>query len=97
MARRLPDGTELRWRLTAPGPGPVEVVPFLIEWAEGTPHPSATSAQGCRLVSFTAADETPGDVARRLAVLGFDLAVTDGPAPRLAAVIGGPGGTVELH
>src|SRR6185503_3970005 len=60
MSRRLPDGAELRWRLTSPGPHSVELVPFLIEWDEDAIHPSTTSAGGCRLVSFTAVHPEPG-------------------------------------
>ena len=97
MCRRLPDGNELHWRLTAPSDDAVEVVPFLIEWARDTAHPSATSAQGCRLLGFTAGHPAPDAVAPVLAALGVELPIVVAAAPELVAVIEGPGGTVELR
>jgi glyoxalase-like protein len=96
MSRRRPDGTVLHWRLTPPGPRVVEVVPFLIEWADGAPHPSTTSAQGCRLVSFTGRHPEPDAVAPTLRALGVELALEPAPSAALSAVIEGPGGTVTL-
>ncbi len=96
MSRRQPDGTELHWRLTLPGPHSVEVVPFLIEWAEDAPHPSTTSPEGCRLVSFTGAHPEPDAIKLALRALGVDLALEPAESARLAAVIEGPSGTVRL-
>jgi catechol 2,3-dioxygenase-like lactoylglutathione lyase family enzyme len=96
MSRRRPDGTDLHWRLTSPGPHPVEVVPFLIEWAPDAPHPSTTSASGCRLVSFTGAHPDPDAVAAMLRALGVEFAVEPATAAALRAVLEGPGGTVTL-
>ncbi|MCA1847061.1 MAG: VOC family protein [Actinobacteria bacterium] len=96
LSRRLPDGTELRWRLTVPGADSVELVPFLIEWADDAPHPSTTSAAGCRLVSFTGAHPQPDAVAPLLRALGVELDVHPSSSPALLAVIEGPDGTVRL-
>jgi catechol 2,3-dioxygenase-like lactoylglutathione lyase family enzyme len=96
MSRRRPDGTELHWRLTAPSPHPVELLPFLIEWAADAPHPSTTSAAGCRLVSFTGAHPDPDAVTAKLRALGVELEVQPATAAALTAVIAGPGGTVTL-
>ena len=96
MSRRRPDGTELHWRLTSPGPQAVEVLPFLIEWADNGQHPSTTSAVGCRLVSFTGAHPEPDAIAPMLRALGVELAVEPASSPTLKAVIEGPAGTVSL-
>ena len=96
MSRCRPDGTELHWRLTSPGPHPVELLPFLIEWAADAPHPSTTSAAGCRLVSFTGVHPDPDAVTATLRALGVELAVQRATAAALIAVIEGPGGTVTL-
>ncbi|MGH9011379.1 MAG: VOC family protein [Acidimicrobiia bacterium] len=96
MSRRRPDGSELHWRLTSPGPHSVELLPFLIEWADDAPHPSTTSAVGCRLVSFTGAHPEPDAVAPLLRALGVELAVEPAASAALRAVIEGPGGTVKL-
>ena len=96
MSRQRPDGTELHWRLTPPGPHAVELVPFLIEWASGVPHPASTSAAGCRLLSFTGRHPEPGAVATALRALEVELAVEPASSAALVAVIEGPGGTVTL-
>jgi catechol 2,3-dioxygenase-like lactoylglutathione lyase family enzyme len=96
LSRRLPDGTELRWRLTSPGPHSVEVVPFLIEWAEDAPHPSTTSPGGCRLVSFTGAHPEPVAIGPAIRALGVQLVVAPATSAALVAVIEGPAGTVRL-
>ena len=97
MSRRRPDGTELRWRLTAPGADAVEVVPFLIEWADGAPHPSTTAAHGCRLVGLTGEHPDPAAVAPLLSALEVDLVVQSATAAALVAVIEGPAGMMELR
>lgn len=96
MSRRRPDGTELHWRLTSPGPHAVELLPFLIEWADDAPHPSTTSAAGCRLVSFTGAHPEPDAIASMLRALGVELPVEPARSATLRAVIEGPAGTVSL-
>jgi catechol 2,3-dioxygenase-like lactoylglutathione lyase family enzyme len=96
LSRRQPDGAVLYWRLTAPGPHSVEVVPFLIEWADDAAHPSTTAAVGCRLVRFTAAHPEPDAVAPLLRALGVELAVEPTASAALMAVIEGPSGTVNL-
>jgi hypothetical protein len=96
LSRRLPDGSELHWRLTFPGSRPIELVPFLIEWGDDVAHPSTTSAAGCRLVSFTGAHPEPHAVAAVLRALEVELVVEPAAAAALHAVIEGPGGTVTL-
>jgi hypothetical protein len=97
LSRRLPDGTELHWRLTSPGAEAVEVVPFLIEWAADAPHPSTTATSGCRLVSLRGEHPDPAAVTAILAALGVDLSVEPAASPALVAVLEGPAGSVELR
>jgi hypothetical protein len=96
MSRRLPDGTELSWRLTFPGSGSIELVPFLIQWGARAAHPSTTAATGCRLVRFTGAHPEPNTVTPMLRALEVELVVEPAAAAALTAVIEGPGGTVTL-
>lgn len=96
MSRARPDGVVLAWKLTLRDePGAEGLVPFLIDWGE-TPHPSASAATGCRLVTFRAEHPRPQEVLAALEAIGERLEVREGPHPRLIAEIATPRGRVEL-
>ena len=95
--RTLPDGTALRWRMTAfpgglPGDG---LVPFLIDWG-ASPHPSERAPGGCALVGLRGVHPQPYDVRAMLKPLGADLRLEGGTPSRLIATLEGPRGVVEL-
>jgi len=98
-SRLRPDGVQITWRSTRlvgwppPGDG---LVPFLIEWGEGTPHPSSDSPTGCTLVSLRAEHPAPAVIREMLTSLGLDVAVTEGAVPALFAVIDTPKGRKKL-
>lgn len=97
MSRKRPDGAELHWQLTARPQIPAGgLVPFLIEWAPGTPHPSSTSPTGAHLADLSAEHPHPDEVERMLEALGIDLHVDEAARPALIATIEGPNGTVVL-
>ena len=96
MSRARPDGVVLAWKLTLRDePGGQGLVPFLIDWGE-TPHPSASSARGCRLITFRAEHPRPQEVLAALAAVGERLEVREGPHPRLIAEIATPRGRMKL-
>jgi hypothetical protein len=98
------DGVQLSWRSTKrpeaqeswppPGDG---LVPFLIEWGEGTPHPATTSAQGTRLLELSLFHPRPADVQPMLAALHIDILVAAGSAPAIRAKLETPNGIVTLE
>lgn len=95
MTRRTPAGDLLEWRLTfprerTPDRGGANIIPFLIDWG-ATPHPSETSAKGCRLVAFSIQDPDPDGSNRSLEALGLEQRATLG-APRLEARLRTPRG-----
>ena len=102
--RKRPDGVQLRWRSTKrpeaqdswppPGDG---LVPFLIEWGEGTPHPAASSAQGARLLELSLFHPRPAEVQPMLSALHIDILVAAGPAPAMRARLETPNGIVTLE
>jgi hypothetical protein len=97
MSRARPDGVLLSWRLTQPAePAGDGLVPFLIDWGV-TPHPSATSASGCRLVDLRGEHPQPAAVQTMLKAVGVELTVQRGPAPALMATIETPNGVMELR
>jgi hypothetical protein len=96
MSRALPDGTELRWKLTLPGAsGGDGLAPFLIEW-ETRPHPSETAPGGAQLVDLEGEHPRPDTIEPLLTALGVELTLTEAARPALIATIEGPNGIVLL-
>ncbi|REK35066.1 MAG: VOC family protein [Actinobacteria bacterium] len=53
MSRQRPDGESLRWRVAFPPEGGLGgVMPFLIEWGAGTPHPAESLELGVGVESL---------------------------------------------
>ena len=94
MSRSTPDGTLLRWRLTAPSTSLDGALPFLIDWGD-TEHPSAGAPSGLSLVSLRASTRHPEAVRELVEALGLDLEVADG-GHGLHAVVETPDGR-RLH
>ena len=100
MSRELPDGSHLSWRLTLPPTGEASddearIVPFLIDWCDA-PHPSSTSAAGCRLDALCAAHPRPDSLSTALVGLGLEIEVARGDAARLEATLDTPNGRIVL-
>lgn len=98
MSRKTPEGDTLHWKLTrsAPERSGGGTVPFLIDWGD-TPHPSATTPQGCSLVSLKVEHPDPGEIRAAFAALNIDVTVEEGPEPALIAVVDTPNGRRELR
>jgi hypothetical protein len=93
--RLRPDGVLLGWQFCWPGLNADPVVPFLIDWGS-TPHPSVDSAKGLRLAGLRAEHPDPPGVRAKLAALGTDVDVAQGPAPRVYATLETPKGRFEI-
>ena len=94
--RRRPDGMVVRWtNVFVSGHGAGTLVPFFIEWNDGS-HPADDGPRGLRLQALRA--ETPQAEALRAVLKALDvrLAVREGPASRLVAVLDTPRGRIEL-
>jgi hypothetical protein len=94
--RETPDGHQLSWRLTMPTGAGDGLVPNLIEWDEGCPHPSDTAPAGIELVALRGYHPSPESIVPMLDALGVDLEIHGGVKPRLLAVLNTPNGPVEL-
>jgi hypothetical protein len=96
MSRTRPDGVKLAWRiLYLEHPVYGEAVPFVIDW-QGSPHPSTTTPEGCRLESLTVLQPEPEPLAAIYAALGLRIPVERAPVPGFIAVLGTPKGRVTL-
>jgi hypothetical protein len=96
-SRRRPDGSVLAWTMTDPlADREGGIVPFFIDWGRSV-HPAAAASGECALTDLRAVHPDPGRVSSALASFGLDLAVENGPAPALIAVLRTPRGEVELR
>ena len=89
------------WRITIPDDGHLPgagIVPTLIEWSDDK-HPTDTLPDSrLRIATLAAAHPEPAQIRAALAALGLSetLQVTFNAAPRLAALVRTPRGTVAL-
>jgi hypothetical protein len=74
----------------------VEPVPFFIEWALDSVHPSQDSPQGCELQSFEIEHPDPPSVMGVLKRLGIETRVRQSRGVRLNATLRTPKGNVDL-
>ena len=99
-SRARPDGNVLRWKslgvLLKLGAQSVEPVPFFIQWAAGSVHPSQDSPKGCRLEEFEIEHPDPASLMDAMKRLGIEARVKKAGGVRLRATLKTPKGRVEL-
>ena len=99
-SRVTPGGKTLAWRTLGVvhdlARDDVDPVPFFIEWAAGTSHPSGDAPSGCRLDSLVIEHPAASKVAATLKALGIEAQVRQAARARLSAVLQSPNGRVEL-
>jgi glyoxalase-like protein len=99
-SRARPNGKVLKWKTVGVvnkfGLGGVEPVPFFIEWAADSLHPSQDSPKGCELQSFEIEHPNPVGMSEMLKKLGIEAKVRQGKEARLAAALRTPKGKVTL-
>jgi hypothetical protein len=95
-SRKRPDGRMLEWQSVAVSAERFSVVPFFIQWAAGSVHPSEDSPQACRLQSVGFLHPRPEEFRAQLARWGIEGDVQHGSATRITAEIETPKGLVRL-
>ena len=99
-SRARPDGTLLRWRTlgvpSALATNGVEPIPFFIQWAADSVHPSTDSPGGCTLTTFRIVHPNPAAVRAVLTAFDIDADVQAGSAAALHASLTTPKGTLAL-
>ncbi|MGH9768847.1 MAG: VOC family protein [Blastocatellia bacterium] len=96
-SRARPDGRMLKWRsLDVVNNERVTLIPFFIQWAADSLHPSQDSPKGCELQSFGMEHPNPASVAETLRKLGIEAEIKQAKEARLRAVLKTPKGKVEL-
>lgn len=96
-SRKRPDGGMLSWQTLNFDDDHQGMVPFFIQWGEGTVHPSADAPAGCQLASFAAAGPQPAQLSEMYRQRGIDVQVESADKQQLRAHIIGPKGTLELN
>lgn len=99
-SRTRPDGKVLSWKtfgvMNDLGRDGVEPIPFFIEWAPDSVHPSEDSPKGCDINSFRIAHPAPDGVRNLLAKLGIEAEVKATERVWLTATLRAPKGRVSL-
>jgi len=99
-SRARPDGRVLHWKTLGVvnkfGLEDVEPIPFFIQWASDSLHPSEDSPKGCELQSFEIGHPEPANVTATLRGLGIQATVKRSAKVTLTAALKTPKGRVEL-
>ena len=99
-SRARPDGKLLRWKtfgiVNQLAADDVDPIPFFIEWAEDSRHPSEDSPRGCVLTAFEMAHPKANEVGDTLAKLGIAGKVKTQPRALIVATLRTPKGVVKL-
>ena len=99
-SRAKPDGKLLKWKTLAVlnnlGLQGVEPIPFFIEWATDSVHPSQDSPKGSELQSFEIEHPNPTNVIEALKKLGIEAKVKQAKNASLTATLKTPKGKAEL-
>ncbi|MGH9854430.1 MAG: VOC family protein [Blastocatellia bacterium] len=96
-SRARPDGRMLKWSsLDVVSNERVTLIPFFIQWAADSLHPSQDSPKGCELQSFEMEHPDPASVSETLKKLGLEAKVKRAGESKLMATLKTPRGKVEL-
>ena len=99
-SRARPDGTLLKWKtlgvLNKFGLQGIEPIPFFIEWAADSAHPSQDSPKGGTLVAFEIEHPNPARLIGALKEFGIEAEVKQTSKVRLTATLQTPKGKLEL-
>jgi hypothetical protein len=100
-SRARPDGRLLKWvtlgvasDFAAAG---VDPIPFFIQWAADSAHPSTDSPKGCELSSLEFEHPDPEGLRSAFAKLGLDASVQHARAVNIVASLSTPKGRVVLR
>jgi catechol 2,3-dioxygenase-like lactoylglutathione lyase family enzyme len=96
-SRKRADGHLLQWQTLNLDNDESGLLPFFIEWAAGSPHPSTDAPAGCSVVHFELATPDVDSLKRTVALLDLDVAVTKGDKAQLQAIVRSTKGELSLN
>ena len=100
-SRSRPDGRVLKWTTvgiasTFAAAG-VDPIPFFIQWADGSAHPSSDSPGGCELASLEFEHPNADDLSDALGRLELAATVRQSTAAAIVATLQTPRGSLALR
>ena len=99
-SRRTASGSLLRWKSLAVESnfrsGEIDPIPFFIEWASDSTHPSKNAPGGCMIQALRFEHPRADELITALRTMGLEAKVTQADQVRIIAVIQALRGRVEL-
>jgi len=95
-ARQRPDGKVLHWQTLNLKDDLNGLLPFFIEWAADSLHPSEDAPPGCQPLELVLLTPDPTGLGNLASQIGLDVPIARGASPQLHAVIEGPKGTLSV-
>ena len=95
-SRTRDDGRVLSWKALGLADDHHGLLPFFIEWASTSPHPSVDAPSGCHLERFVIVGPNPGGLSKLVQSLGIDVPVARSETSQLQARFTGPKGRFEV-
>ena len=99
-SRRTASGALLHWKTLAVESklhsGEIDPIPFFIEWASDSPHPSKSAPAGCMIKDLHFEHPDAGELGAALRAIGLDAPVATANQARIVGTIQTPRGPIEL-
>jgi hypothetical protein len=95
-SRKRPDGSVLHWQTLNLQDDVAGLLPFFIQWGEGTTHPSVDAPSGCTLLRLEVLTPDPAAFAKRTSAMSLEVPIGRVEAAQLHAVIRGPKGSLSV-
>ena len=99
-SRRTPSGELLRWKTLGVvsnfQAGEVNPIPFFIEWANNSAHPSKSAPAGCVIEDLRFEHPRGDELGVALRAIGLDAKVTKADHARIIAILQTPRGRLQL-
>lgn len=95
-SRKRPDGGVLHWQTLNLEDDAGGLLPFFIQWSDGTTHPSVDAPSGCTLLRLEVLTPDPAAFAKRTSAMSLEVPIAKAATPQLHAVIRGPKGSLSV-
>lgn len=99
-SRRTASGELLRWKALSVESkfqsGEIDPIPFFIEWASDSMHPSKNAPRGCVIEDLRFEHPRPSELKSALRAIGLEANVAPADQARIVAILETPNGRVEL-